>query len=268
MLIVRSHRPRRARGFSLIELAFGLVIVAILLSSLLVPLVTQIDQRRVAETQRLLDEARSALIGFAAANSRLPCPAIATSNGQEAFAAGGNPNNGSCANFVAFVPAATLGLSPVDALGFQTDPYGNDSNRIRYAVADTTTNGVTYPYTTMSTATTGMRGATMAAIAASSSLLHVCSAASTTANSCTAGVSLANGTAIAVIYSIGKNALTTGVPGVVLGDEGENVTKFDQVFVSRPPSAATATVSEFDDMLVWISPSMLFGRLIAAGQQP
>ena len=259
---------RRAwsRGFSLIELAIGLVIVAVLLSSLLVPLVTQVDQRRTAETQRLLDEARSALIGFVAANRRFPCPAVAASNGVESPAGGGN-----CASSDGFLPAATLGLTPVDPQGFQTDPFGNQTNRIRYAIADVAI-GAADTFTT----TGGMTTATMNGIATSATagnLLIVCSTASASATSCSAGVPLANGSAIAVIYSVGKNGvLYTGDCATpanscvgVSADETENV-DLSRVYVSRPASEAAG--AEFDDMLVWISPSMLFGRLIAAGQQP
>lgn len=267
MLTARGLKRRSEGGFSLIELAIGLVIVAVLLSSLLVPLVTQVDQRRSAETQRLLDEARSALIGFAAANRRLPCPASGTTNGIESPAGGGN-----CTHPVGFLPAVTLGLTPVDAQGFQADPFGNQSNRIRYAVADVAIGGAD-TFTT----TNGMTTATMPAIAASTALLTVCSTASTSSTSCSAGIPLANGTAIAVVYSVGKNGVlytegTAGdctAPGAtctgISADETENV-DLDPVFVSRPQSSAAG--SEFDDMLVWISPSMLFGRLIAAGQQP
>lgn len=261
------HRAA-SRGFSLIELAIGLVIVAVLLSSLLVPLVTQVDQRRTAETQRLLDEARSALIGFVAANGRFPCPAIATSNGVESPAGGGN-----CTNPDGFLPAATLGLTPVDPQGFQTDPFGNQTNRIRYAVADVNIGSTVDTFTTTSTLTTGMRGATMQAIATSTGLLIVCSTASSSATSCSAGIPLANGTAIAVVYSIGKNGvLYTGDCATpantcvgVSADETENV-DLNRVYVTRPASETAG--AQFDDMLVWISPSMLFGRLIAAGQQP
>jgi prepilin-type N-terminal cleavage/methylation domain-containing protein len=247
VLISTRTLRARSRGFSLIELAIGLVIVAVLLSSLLVPLVTQVDQRRTAETQRLLDEARSALIGFVAANRRFPCPATAASSGVESPAGGGN-----CTNPVGFLPAVTLGLTPVDQQGFQTDPFGNQTNRIRYAIADVNLAGLD-TFTT----TGGMTTATM----------------NTIATSCSTGPALANGSAIAVIYSVGKNGvLYTGdcaTPAAtcvgVSGDETENV-DLDRVFVNRPSSDAAG--AEFDDMLVWISPSMLFGRLISVGQQP
>lgn len=273
--MLNSARPlkHRPRGFSLVELAIGLVIVAVLLSSLLVPLVTQVDQRRTSETQRLLDDARSALIGFVAANRRFPCPAVAASNGVESPAGGGN-----CTSAVGFLPAVTLGLAPVDPQGFQTDPFGNQSNRIRYAIADVNIGATTDTFTTTGAMTTAtMNAIATAAGGAPGSLLIVCPAASTSATSCSAGNALANGSAIAVIYSVGKNGVlytegTAGdctAPGATCAgtsaDETENV-DLDRVFVNRPPSETAG--AQFDDMLVWISPSMLFGRLIAAGQQP
>ena len=44
-------------------------------------------------------------------------------------------------------------------------------------------------------------------------------------------------------------------------DEAENVDN-DRVFVSRPPSPAPAI---FDDLVIWVSPNILYGRMIAAG---
>jgi prepilin-type N-terminal cleavage/methylation domain-containing protein len=257
---------QRSRGFSLIELAIGLVIVAVLLSSLLVPLVTQVDQRRTAETQRMLDDARSALIGFVAANRRFPCPATLASAGVESPTGGLN-----CTNPVGFLPAVTLGLTPVDPQGFQTDPFGNQTNRIRYAIADVNLSGLD----TFTTAG-GMAAATMYTIATNATagnLLIVCPTASTSSTSCSTGPALANGSAIAVIYSVGKNGILysgdCATPAAsctgVSADETENV-DLDRVFVNRPQSGAAG--AEFDDMLVWISPSMLFGRLVAIGQLP
>ncbi len=91
--------------------------------------------RRHEETRRILDEAREALLGFAAAHGRLPCPASAGSRGMESFAAGGDALNGNCSNFHGgFLPAASLGLPPLDPEGFARDGWGTHANRIRYAV--------------------------------------------------------------------------------------------------------------------------------------
>jgi prepilin-type N-terminal cleavage/methylation domain-containing protein len=55
----------RPQGFTLIELAIVLIIVTILIGGLAVPLSAQIQARRIAETQKTLEEAREAIIGYA-----------------------------------------------------------------------------------------------------------------------------------------------------------------------------------------------------------
>ena len=64
------------RGFTLIEMAIVLMIVGLLLGGMLVPLSAQMDQRNISDTQKSLSEIKEALIGYAMANGRLPCPAI------------------------------------------------------------------------------------------------------------------------------------------------------------------------------------------------
>src|SRR5712671_4311276 len=65
----------RTEGFSLVELAVALAIIALLLAGALIPLSTQIDVRNSADSQRTMESIRDAIIGFAQANGRLPCPA-------------------------------------------------------------------------------------------------------------------------------------------------------------------------------------------------
>lgn len=254
---------RRQGGFSLVELALGLVIVATLLSALLVPLATQLDQRRTGETQRLLEVAREAIYGFVVAQDRFPCPATATSNGAEAFAINptpGTPGNGICQNFRGFLPAASLGLSPLDRDGFQPDAFGGDANRIRYAVADVDFDTTSKLYT----ATAKMRAIGMNVVSSATNRFSVCSTANTAGPSgCPAGsVTLANGNAIAIVLSVGKSPEGRG------DDENENLdlSGANQVFVSRIQS--DAAVNPFDDMLLWVSPNVLISRLAAAGKLP
>ncbi|MGZ5650988.1 MAG: type II secretion system protein, partial [Usitatibacter sp.] len=87
------------RAFTLIEVMVVLVILAVMLGGLAIPLAAQLQLRRQEETRRLLDEAKDALLGFAAANARLPCPATDSGGGLESFAAGGGPADGNCADF-------------------------------------------------------------------------------------------------------------------------------------------------------------------------
>ena len=48
------------RGFSFLELAVAMFILTLLLGSILVPLTTQVEQRQISETQRILESARDA----------------------------------------------------------------------------------------------------------------------------------------------------------------------------------------------------------------
>jgi prepilin-type N-terminal cleavage/methylation domain-containing protein len=77
----------RSKGFSLVELAVAVAIIALLLAGALIPLSTQIEVRNVADTQRTMESIREAIIGFAQANGRLPCPA-------DGSIAAGAPNAG------------------------------------------------------------------------------------------------------------------------------------------------------------------------------
>ena len=61
-------------GFTLVELAVVLAIVALLLGALLAPLATQQSLRKNKEAERDLREIKEALLGFAVANGRLPWP--------------------------------------------------------------------------------------------------------------------------------------------------------------------------------------------------
>jgi len=244
----------KSRGFTLIEMAVVIAVIALLLSSILVPLATQVEERRIADTRRMLDEAREALLGFLIANGRLPCPASESpmSNGLESPAGGGN-----CTNFYnGFLPAATLGLTPTDAQGFMIDPWGN---RIRYAV----TNWPVVPPVPAFTTANGISARFLVGPLAPD--LQVCSTGvgiTGTPPSCAAGSVLTN-SAPAVIYSTGPNGLAGGASA----DEVEN-TNGNRVFVSRTVATTGTAGGAFDDILTWISPHVLYNRMVAAGKLP
>lgn len=238
------------RGFTLIELAVAMFILVLLLGSILVPLTTQVEQRQISDTQKHLEEIKEALIGFAVANGRLPCPA-SSSAGEESPPGGGNcsPNN-----YNGFVPAATLGLATVDSQGFAIDPWGN---RIRYAV--TNANGNAF------TTTNGMSSTGLGALAPN---LLVCSTATgISATSCDTGKALTTGVPV-VIYSTGKNGGYGGTGLDEAANPNPNSTNNDRVFVYHTPTPSTATNGEFDDIVTWLSPNILYNRMVAAGKLP
>jgi len=247
-----------SRGFTLIEIAVVLLILGALLTGLLAPLGAQVDQRRTSDTQRTLDMAMESLIGFAAVNGRLPCPASATTNGVEDPVGGGVCNH----PFDGYFPAATLGVGPVDAQGYLVDGWGSPQNRVRYAVTNTAPvcAGGNPAYTTPG----GMRACWSQIVAgAAAPTLSVCSTSTGIAGgNCAAGATL-TGTAPAVIFSLGKNAPTGGTGA----DEAENLSN-NRAFVWHTPTASNAPNGEFDDMMIWMSPNILYSRLISAGQLP
>lgn len=251
-----SPRLTPARGFTLTELAVVLLIVALLIGGMLIPLAAQDDIRRSQETQRILKDATEALIGFAAANGRLPCPATLASNGQESFAAGGSAANGNCSNFLdGFVPAAALGLAPTNQNGLLSDGWNQP---VRYAVFAGTINGIANPVSRSD----GIRGATMPLVAAATTLSVCASATGITATTCGTAIRLTD-KAPAVLFSTGKN----GPNGGAGADEAANLNA-DAVFVSHDPTPAGFANGEFDDLVVWPSMNILFNRMIAAGRLP
>jgi prepilin-type N-terminal cleavage/methylation domain-containing protein len=245
------------RGFSLVEMAIAVFIMALLIGSFLVPLQSQVEIRKIDETQRILDQAREALMGFVAGNGRFPCPATAGSTGVESFAGGGNAANGNCSNFFdGFLPAITIGFTPVDGSGYALDAWGLQQNRIRYAVSNVTVSGVTNPFTK----TGGIRSAGMANISAAN-MLYVCnSGTGVTASNCGTATALTSN-AIAVIYSLGANAPNGGSAP----HESKNLDA-DRVFVLTERSSVTGSI--FDDQVTWIGSPTLFNRMISAGILP
>lgn len=250
------------RGFTLVELSIVLIIVALLAGGMLMSLSAQQDIKQVAETNKTLEEAREALIGFAAARGRLPCPAssLPASTGVESPSDGSGtcnyPLNG-------YLPGITLGIRPTDANGFVIDAWGNP---IRYAIyTNPAINSVSFPFSTQN----GMKNAGLENLALSSigppaverNLLFVCaSATGISASSCNTAPSLINNAPV-VLFSIGKNGSSSNL------DETANRAG-NPVFVSHTPTPANGTDPGFDDIVVWLSPNILYNRMIAAGRLP
>jgi len=282
------HRQNIAvkNGFSLVEIAVVLVILTILLSTLAMPIAGQLRQRRMSETQRLLDMAQQALIGYASANGRLPCPATdgatigsVNSFGDERFAsAGDSALTGKCEYWAGYLPAVALGLSPLDSQGFMVDAWGLRANRIRYAVwgSDVVLPGlVSYPFTK----TNGMKTATTTVLADTNTatpFLMICQSAplgtplpsatvAGTTSACGAGVVKLADRAPAIIYSLGENAAAAS-PGL---DEAFNAkTTANQTFAFVSHVQTAGPTNAFDDIVNWISLSVLFNNMQAAGRFP
>ena len=215
---------RRAAGFTLVEMAVVLMIVGLLLGGMLVPLSAQMEQQKISETRKTLDEIQQALIGYAIVNGRLPYPAKATlvsSVDANAGLADSTLTSG-------VLPWATLGTSETDAWG----------RRFTYSVAG----AFTTTFTLASNGTLSVK------------------------NAATGGSGLASNIP-AVVVSHGSNGLGGYTPqGVQLPlsgdpDEADN-SNGGATFVSHD---FTPT---FDDLVIWLSPNILFNRMVAAGRLP
>lgn len=248
----------RCKGFTLAELAIVMLVFSILLGGMFVSISTQLELRSISDTQKNMDQVREALIGFAVARGYLPCPATATSNVANSPTGNGSEarSGNNCSAFDGYVPAVTLSLTPTDAQGFLIDSWGT---RIRYAVTTYSIVGPDYPFTT----TNAANQIKQVGIASLNPNLAVCSAsAGITSTDCSGASTRLTNTAVAVIYSLGKNARSpTGGTGA---DESKNLDG-NLSFVYHDIADSTAVNGEFDDLLTWLSPNILYNRLIAAG---
>lgn len=230
------------RGFTLVELAIVMFIVALLLGGMLLPLSAQMDIRARGETEKTLSDVRDALIGFALTNGRLPRPAISSTDGAERATCATD------ADCFGFVPWAALGSAKLDGWG----------KLVRYSVTPAFANS------TITLATVANRTVqTRDTLGATTYLAG--SASCTQPNQC----------APAVIFSQGKNRWGTTDGGIALSDgsatnidEDANETGPTNYFNRSTSDNTAATGGEFDDIILWISGNTLFNRMVAAGRLP
>ncbi len=229
------------RGFTLIEMAIVLVIITILIGGLAVPLSAQIQARRIAETNKTLEEAKEAIIGYAmthkTASSKpyLPCPDTSGDGVEDRSGSG-------CLNQIGSLPWVTLGAGDKDAWG----------NRLHYA----TVNAVTSSDSGISSSVTP-----------ASTWRQVCSS-----NSCFSGNLAADVPVVLMSHGPnGKGARNYINGGYLAAPTGVNEVENldgDLIYVSRAPFKPSNTSEanlEFDDLLIWVSYPLLFPRVCPTG---
>ena len=295
----------KERGFTLVEVAVVVTIVAFLLASLMFTFSAQVDQRNIDETRRRIEQARELVLSFAIVNGRLPCPArwtssVSNSGGLESFCPSAatsststcvgaetttkptSPEHGTCSNFYdGYLPAASIGYTPSDQSGYALDAWGN---RIRYAVARSiasgTCSGTSTPtnlYETMFTSKTLLQ---KYGVTCQPDGLLICKTYSdtglgpVTGSSCGGAANQVMSQSLlgAIIFSTGKNGATSGGTG---NDESVNLKtnaalspQINPIFIYHPPTPTTAPNGEFDDQFTWITIGELYGKLISAGVLP
>jgi prepilin-type N-terminal cleavage/methylation domain-containing protein len=228
-------------GFSLVEMAIVLAIVALLLGSLLPTISSQIEQQRRNETRKQLDEIKEALIGYAIIYGSLPCPTTTTdpSNANYGVADAICPPAGATSD--GYLPWKTLGVSETDAWGSKRSSAGNSwLGYWRYRVDRN--------FSTTFSLSTGFSTDKLSVKDNNGNLL--------TPN--TAGCTATSPTSecpVAIVFSTGPN-LTADTPN------NSTYEASNGIYQSDVPSPT------FDDILIWISRPQLFNRMVAAGKLP
>lgn len=234
------------RGFSLLEMTLALVVFGLLAGGLVKSVAAQREQARISEAKILLASVREALIGFALAQGRLPCPATPD---LPANAASAGSESVACANNCASDSQSCLhsqehGVVPWQALGIAaTDPWGN---RLTYFVDRKFSMAPSEEESR-----SGMRSHIRLDSIGSAKIQEQAGTLSEIP-----AVIISHGPRAAGAYSGNGQRL----PGAT-GDEAENADS-DLNFIARLAD------DSFDDLLNWLPSTILKARLAGVGKLP
>jgi len=228
--------PAQQSGFSLIEMAVVMVVLGLALGGLLMPLSVQIENSARKETQTEMAVIKEALMGFAMANGRLPCPDT-TGDGQE------NQTALLCTRAYGDLPHGTLGVGIDDAW----------SRAYAYLVS-----------ADFADQTAGTACGTAPSSGASFAL---CSTGNLTVQD-RAGNIVADQLS-AIITSHGKHNL---LPGRSVFErrnfDTARVPSGGSNLVRIKDSYSETTGAELDDLIDWVSPAVLQSKMVTAGWLP
>ena len=273
---MNNYRSKQ-EGFTLVEIAVVLVIVGMLVGSFIGSLTQRIETTRRDNTKKQLEGIKTALLGFASASGRIPCPATTTATATELGLE--QPVGGGVCTFQhGFVPGKTLGIDGTyNRDNLLIDVWGNP---IRYSVTIANTNAFTTPYTAPGAG--GMKDVGMANLDPN---LVICDGDSGSPNICDGSVTTLINNAPFVVLSLGKDGSdfvtniapnsdqgeNAGEAAVIANPAGENLAYTvgaGNAFVSKSYSSAGSTAGQFDDLIIWESPYILYSRMMEAGQLP
>jgi prepilin-type N-terminal cleavage/methylation domain-containing protein len=285
-------------GFTLVEVAIVLLIVAILLGYTVALFPRQQELKQYRALNQEMDRISAAIVGFAQVNGRLPCPSLPASGGSEDYDL---VNDDGCNNFGGFVPVNTLGLNgKLNQDSLLLDPWGNP---YRYYVTDVdfdgdglsdfTTPGEMRDIGLVDTEPDGyidLDGRYLICDDNGTTIDDECTGATEVFGRFTDGGGVPADDRYAgapfVVISHGKNWKEGAAINDELENMGSNLSLTDlgmangptgmeyllkdvgaggeTTFVRRP----TGFAEDFDDVVRWVSPSILYSKMIEAGQLP
>jgi len=234
-------------GFTLVEMAIVLAIVALLLGGLLPVISAQVEQQRRNETRKQMEEIKEALIGYAMINGTLPCPTIendpASANYGIAQAA--------CPSDVAadgYLPWRTLGVAETDAWGSKRSDISSPwTGYWRYRVDRKF--AVSF---TLGTGFTSCSGPLLDCL--------------TIRDNNGVALTTTSERPVAIVFSTGPNVTADGRNAKTDYEATDGIYQSD---VPRADDQSTIGINEeFDDIMIWISRPQLFNRMVTAGKLP
>jgi len=265
-------------GFTLVELAMVLFIVALLLGGMLVPLSTKLEQDNRETTNTTLNDIREALLGYAVINGRLPCPdcpdgatgscsAVAAANRNDGMEdrSGSTPNR-LCQTDVGNLPWVDLQVGEFDAWSRHftyrvTPAYSRETNTAACSTAavdvafeictpgdiDIYNSYVTPPYPATPTV-------------ASNVPVIVVSHGADALEPTQTNQQIENYERNPVNPSSGANVFSS-----------YNAANYPQnifIYTDYRRDTSLSPPTQFDDLIMWISPNLLMNRMIVSGRLP
>jgi prepilin-type N-terminal cleavage/methylation domain-containing protein len=263
-------------GFTLVELAMVLFIVSLMLGGLMLPLSTRLEQENRANTINALNEIKETLLGYAVINGRLPCPDCADANAPCNAVPAANINDGIedragatpnrvCTTNVGNLPWVDLQVSAFDAWEHYytyrvTPEFSRESNA---APCGTPALGVSF---------------------------EICTAGDidiydTYANPFVAPPTVADNVPV-IIVSHGADFYTPAQTNQQVENyerDPVNPDSGNDILTTYTPANYTNNIfvlggfrrdnslsppTQFDDIIMWISPNLLMNRMITSGRLP
>ena len=256
----------RQTGFTLLELALVILIVGLLLGGLLSPLATRIEQKYRTDTSAQLAEIQSVLLGYAMTHGHFPCPDCP------------DRASGHCATVQSALGAAAINDGREDGTDKPVTTAANNRAALPFALCATETGNL--PWATLGVSAADAWGSAFIyrvdqEFADDTDGTRNCARAALNISFCIGSV----GDADIEIDDAAGNTLARNIPAIVISPganrhtppadlsapEQENRdgdTRFVLADYSKEAGA------DFDDLLTWISPSVLMYQMVKAERLP